>query len=220
MNSGLAGAHHELGLLLRQKGDLEAAAGEFSKAVEIDPHNEGSFLNLSEVLRRQGKLTEAEAAMEKFRNLRKQRDIDYRVQLYNEDGILSGEEGDLRRAVGYFQSAIELRPDNSEFRRNLAMAFFMKGELNESRRGWETAISLAPQDWQAYYGLGLVMAAEGDLKGSIKQLEWAVQLNPEYAEAYYLLSRVYGEAREEKKAQDALARALALDPGVGQRMKN
>ena len=160
MNSTLAD-HYQLGLLLREKGELEAAVEEFQKAVEIDPDDEASFLNLSAVLRRQGKESEADKAFDSFRKLREHRDIDDRVQRYNDEGILPEDAVTSKLQAAKFRSALDLRPQNLELRRNLAMALFMNGQLSDSRREWETAVRLGPRDWQAYYGLGLVMAARG-----------------------------------------------------------
>ena len=47
-----------------------------------------------------------------------------------------------------------------------------------------------------------------------------MQLNGQFADAYYLMSKVYREAKEEEKAQTAVARALAIDPDVEKNMEN
>ena len=171
-------AHYELGLLLRQKGDLEAAATEFRRAIELSPSDGPSLLNLAQILGLQGKTEESHQAMQRFVALRKDRDTLRTVQLYNDTGIRMVEQGDVNAGIGYFRASIELSPDSSDMHRNLAKALFQAGKLEEAGKEYETTIRLNPRDWQAHCGLGEVLAQQDRLPESIKEVETGTQLNP------------------------------------------
>jgi superkiller protein 3 len=153
----------------------------------LSPADRPSFLNLAQILGRQGKAEESQEVMRKFQELRKNRDAVRMVQVYNDGGIRLAERGNLNSAIDYFRAAVDLRPDYSEFHRNLAKALFQAGKLEEAAKEYETAIRLNPPDWQAHCGRGEVLAQQDRVADGIKEVETATQLNPRYAEAYDLL---------------------------------
>jgi tetratricopeptide (TPR) repeat protein len=197
---------------LRQKGDLEAAAREFRRAIELSPSDGPSLLNLAQILGLQGKTEESHQAMQRFVALRKDRDTLRTVQLYNDTGIRMVEQGDVNAGIGYFRAAVDLSPNSSEMHRNLAKALFQAGKLKEAGEEYTTAIRLNSRDWQAHCGLGEVLAQLDRLPESIKEVETGTQLNPSSAQAYHLLARVYQQAHDPARAEAAMARAKSLDP--------
>jgi Flp pilus assembly protein TadD len=202
--------HYELGLVLRQRGELDKAAGEFRQAIELSPSDGPSFLNLAQILGLQGKTAESQEVMRKFGEVRKNREAARQALLDNDTAIGLVERGELKAGIDHFRAALGLRPEDSELHRNLALALYRVGELGEARKEYETAIRLNPHDWQAHCGLGEVLAKQNHLAESIKEVENAVQLNPNYAEAYQLLNRLYRQANSPANAAAALARAQSL----------
>src|SRR5439155_20764359 len=126
-------------------------------------------------------------------------------QAYTDTGIRLAEGSDLNAGIGYFQSAVDLRPDYSEFRRNLAKALFQAGKLEEAGKEYGAAIRLNPRDWQAYCGLGETLAEQDRVLDGIKEVEYAVQLNHRYAQAYDLLGGRYQRVGDSSRAAAALA---------------
>jgi len=178
----------------------------------LSPVDGPSLLNLAQILGRQGKTAESQEVMQKFRDLRKNRDAFRMVQVYTDTGIRLVQGGDLAAGIGYFRAAVDLRPDYSEMHRNLARALFQAGELDEAGREYQTSIRFNSRDWQAHYGLGEVLAQQDRVADGIKEIENAVQLNPRYVEAYYLLNRLYQQANEPARAAAALVRAGLVKP--------
>jgi len=198
--------------------ELEGAAGEFRKAIKLSPADGPSLLNLAQVLGLQEKTKASQEAMHKFRKLRENRDTLRMAQAYNDTGIRLAEGSDLSAGIGYFRSAVDLRPDYSEFRRNLAKALFQAGKLEEAGKEYGAAIRLNPRDWQAYCGLGETLAQQDRVLDGIKEVEYAVQLNPRYAQAYDLLGRLYQRVGDAARAEAALARAKSLEPPTNLQM--
>ena len=199
-----------MGLLLRQRRELESAAGEFRKAIALSPADGPSLLNLAQILGLQAKAAESQEVMRRFRDVRKNRDAARQAQVDNDTAIRLVERGDLNAGIGYFRAALDLRSDDSELHRNLALALFRGGEFAEARKEYETAIRLNPRDWQAHCGLGEVLARQNYLADAIKEVDNAVQLNPRYAEAYQLLNRLYRQTHDPTKAAAALEQAQLL----------
>jgi len=191
--------------------ELEGAAGEFRKAIELSPADGPSLPNLAQLLGLQGKTKASQEAMRKFRKLRE-------AQAYNDTGIRLAEGSDLNAGIGYFRSAVDLRPDYSEFRRNLAKALFQAGKFEEAGKEYDTAIHLNPRDWQAYCGLGETLAQQDRVLDGIKEVEYAAQLNPRCAQAYDLLGRLYQRVGDAARAEAALARAKSLEPPTNLQM--
>jgi Flp pilus assembly protein TadD len=200
-----------MGLLLRQKGELESAAAEFRKAIELSPADGPSLLNLAQILGLQGKTSESQEVMRRFAELRKDRDALRSAQLYTDTGIRLAERGDLNGGIGYFRAAVDLSPDDSVMHRNLAKALFQAEKLEEAGREYQTAIRLNPRDWQAHCGLGEVLAQQDRVADGIKEVETGTQLNPRSAQAYDLLGRLYQRANDTARAEAALARAKSLE---------
>ena len=198
--------------------ELENAAGEFRKAIKLSPADGPSLLNLAQILGLQGKTKASHEAMRQFRELRENRDTLRMAQAYNDTGIRLAEGSDLNAGIGYFQSAVDLRPDYSEFRRNLAKALFQAGKLEEAGKEYGAAIRLNPRDWQAYCGLGETLAQQDRVLDGIKEVEYAVQLNPRYAQAYDLLGRLYQRVGDAPRAEAALAQAKSLEPPTNLQM--
>src|SRR5439155_21483097 len=159
----------------------------------------------------------SQEVMRRFRDVRKNRDAARQAQVDIDTAIRLVELGDLNAGIVYFRAALDLRSDDSELHRNLALALFRGGEFAEARKEYETAIRLNPRDWQAHCGLGEVMAEQNHLADGIKEVESAVQLNPRYAEGYFLLNRLYQQVDDPRSAATALARARSLESQVNTR---
>ena len=60
MNPKNADLYYNLGLVFHQQGDLEAAAAEYKKAIEIDPQHFDAYYCLGNIYTEQGDLKTAE----------------------------------------------------------------------------------------------------------------------------------------------------------------
>jgi Flp pilus assembly protein TadD len=189
---------------------LDPAAEELRKAIELSPRDGPALLSLAQILAQQGKTSESQEVMSRFREARNNRESVRTAQLENDTAIRLVERGELKAGIDHFRTAVGLRPDDSQFHRNLALALYQAGGFAEARREYETAIHLNPQDWQAHCGLGEVLAKQNHLIEGIKEVEEAVQLNPNYAPAFHLLNRLYTQANNPAKAAAASARARSL----------
>jgi len=106
--------------------------------------------------------------------------------------------GGFKKAVEYFQAAIDKEPDYAEAYAGLADAYrFQMNELPpeevmpKARSAAEKALSLNPNLAEAHASLGLIIPYfDWDWESARKHFERAIELNPNYATAH----QWYGEA--------------------------
>ena len=112
----LAEASNDLGALLAQGGDLEAAIARFRAALASTPDYPDALNNLGYALLLTGHDEEARALYEKALAL--QPDF---PEALNNLGLLFGRAGDLDGAERYFRDALARRDDYGEAANNLAL---------------------------------------------------------------------------------------------------
>ena len=111
LNPNYAMTHNNLGVTLRDQGDLDGAIAEFRQALRLNPHEELALGNLGNALDHKGDL---DGAIAQFQELSRQRPrlaiAHFRL------GQLLEKKGEPRRAVREFREAVDLAPENRQFR--------------------------------------------------------------------------------------------------------
>jgi|GEM_PF-3877911 len=83
------------------------------------------------------------------------------AELYNNIGIALIRRDELDDALQYLTRAVELDPEHSDFRFNLAACYAQKEANDEAIRNFREAIDLRPNDYQALYWLGRTLERAG-----------------------------------------------------------
>ena len=86
-------------------------------------------------------------------------------------------QGDWERAAELFGRAVEIQPDDPDYRTNYGQALLRMGQHDDARRQLEQAIRLNPNRARPYEPLAQVMLAEGDTLGAIGALERVIALS-------------------------------------------
>lgn len=120
--------------------------------------------------------------------------------------------GDLSTAQGYFERAVELAPNNAQYRVYLARFSI---QYNVDVRGMGLAASrqavlLAPEDPSALDVMGWTLANLGDNASAERFLQQAIQKDTTFALASLHLAQVYLNQQEIAKAYPYLKRAESL----------
>lgn len=130
-------------------------------------------------------------------------------------------------AIPAARRAVELRPEASEHHRILGVLCgqVIPGNLLLAAKyarcasgSLEKAIQLAPNRWENYLSRGvgnyyLPEAFGGGVEKAIQDFRKAIELNGKSAEAYLWLGIALRKAGRNGEAREALAKALALNPG-------
>jgi tetratricopeptide (TPR) repeat protein len=127
-------------------------------------------------------------------------------------GIWLQQTGRAPEAVGAFEAALRLEPDDPEIHGNLGIALAMVGRGAEARRHLERALALAPESPQAHSNLANALAAAGDLAAAADHYRTAVRLKPRFADAENNLANVLAQQGAVDEAIRHYEAALAADP--------
>jgi len=207
-----------LGVLLAEKGDLDAAGEALQKALAVDPDNLFAMKWLGILALRRGNRDEAEKYFTAMC------DIDPgNAQATAWQGVALLRSGDRVAAVKRFALASAADDADPGLHYLLSLAY-MALELPENARlELETTLELRPTDVPALTRLGALFYRQG--QRDLAEAAWrqAMAVDPEYAEARFFLSRSLSDqalaAQAEGngiKAQRLWLLALEADPANGE----
>ena len=167
-NADRAESHVNLAVLHVNSGDLDKAEEAYLKAIEIDPWFPGTYVNLADLYRMQGRDAEGE------RTLREALD------LYPDSGDLHHVLGlnliRLQRpveALGELKLAAETMPESARYAYVYAVALLDSGEPQQGLKVLEEAHRRHPTDRELLVGLVSINRSSGDLDTA---LEYAYKL--------------------------------------------
>lgn len=204
-------AHHNVGTLMMQRGDLTSARQEYEAALAIDPTDPKTMADLGTVLLRLG---HADEAMEKYEGAL-QIDPDYAEASYDLGNALR-EAGRLPEAIDRYRQALKLDSNYAEAHNNLGSALVQSGRVEDGMDEYAVALTLDPNYAEAHYNLGSALMEAGRVPGAMEEFEIALRIDPNYAEA---MSNLGNALMRQGKYSDAILEyraALAIDSGIAE----
>jgi tetratricopeptide (TPR) repeat protein len=149
------------------------------RCLALQPDSAEAHYVLGEVMKEEGKQTEAAAAFVEVDRLhRRSSEYAEAVTQYNL-GLQDLDQKNLIAAREAFQKALSLRPEFAEAHTNLGGVLLDLGEVESAIAHFRTAIDLRPNDARAHYNMGLALTKKGDLEGAQKELHQAHEIDPE-----------------------------------------
>jgi tetratricopeptide (TPR) repeat protein len=200
-------AHNNLGLKYFDRGQLDAAVGEFRKALGIDaqlaePHN-----NIGNVLVRQQRLADAIAEYQIAL------DIDpYYSRAHNNLGNALFQSGRIDDAIAHYRRALEIDPTYVDATNDLGAALLRKGNPADAVAQARKALALAPQNADAHNTLGNALYQQGAMAEAAAEYRAAITIDPKNAKAHNSLGNVLNQTGDVEGALAEYQTALALDP--------
>ena len=140
-----------LGRNLLSLSKTDEAIHHLQIAVGVSPNNQDALYSLAQALSRAGK-PEAKLYMERFEELKQQREIDDRVQTLGSYGLEAANARDWPQAVAHFKEAIDLCgqcASSADLHRNLGLIYILKGDVVEGKRELEITLKIKPNDTDA-----------------------------------------------------------------------
>ncbi|MDX1624707.1 MAG: adenylate/guanylate cyclase domain-containing protein, partial [Gemmatimonadota bacterium] len=144
----------------------------------------------------------------------------YRLYAQGRELLDPRTEESMRRAVGYFERAIDRDPDYAAAWAGLAEALALlesyayptpEGSI-EPERAALRALELEPDLSRGHVALAILAHLDRDNAAAIERLQRAVELRPSYAQAHNLLSWMYLVSGRAEAAYESAKRAVELDP--------
>ncbi len=184
------------------------AEAAYRKAIEIDPHDRTTYINLINVLLANDRLAEVDAvfvASDKYLTADDDLLASTLSQLYDDIRLDHAErlaatqshrmkasswanlslaaiymrEGKNRVAVDWLNRAAQLDKEYAEPHILLSDAYLKLSRLNEALKAAEQAVSLDPENGSAFYRRACALARLGRTKAAMADLEKAVELDPD-----------------------------------------
>ena len=131
---------------------------------------------------------------------------------YIRRGNRARNEGRQQDAMGEYQRATEVDPENAAAYAALGLIHSDQGHFEEALKNYSKAIELDPNYALAYYNRGVVYKELGQLEKALKNYNKAIELDPDYALVYNNRGIVYKELGYPEKALRDYNTAIKLDP--------
>ncbi len=200
-------ANRILGNLAGHAGDLRSAEEFFRKVISADPHAYDAAEWVANIHRATGRIGSAINICQGL--------IKMRPELpgpYSCIGLCYLDRGTPEEALPFLDKAVHIAPESPTFHYNLALAYSRVGNSEEAKSEYKSAVSLAPDIAGFQRSLGKFLHEQRDYKEAASCLQKLVELEPT-ANNYALLAASLDGAGLGAQAEDALKRALALEPG-------
>jgi tetratricopeptide (TPR) repeat protein len=114
-------------------------------------------------------------------------------------------------AAKQWREALKLSPGNAHIRKELAIALFHMGDLEEARALFDGLLQLEPDDPDLNYFLGDTLLNSQNPQQAIPYLEKAIRRNPQLLGAQKSLGLAYMQTGQAAKAISHLKQALPID---------
>jgi tetratricopeptide (TPR) repeat protein len=124
-------------------------------------------------------------------------------------GAVLGMERKLEESNTYLLRALQLHPDDSASRRNLASNQYQLGQLQAAKANLQKVLKTVPDDKAAILLLGMVSEESKDYAAAVKWLTAAPDQVHRRPEAVVALGRAYYNTGEKEKARETLKDLLA-----------
>ncbi len=121
-------------------------------------------------------------------------------------------EGDFTKAIGCFDKAIELNPDDPDAYNNKGSALDRLGEYPQAIECYDKAIELNPDDPDAYNNKGSALDRLGEYRQAIECFDKAIVLNRNDPYAYFFKGYALNKLGEYAKEIECYDRAIELTP--------
>ncbi len=132
-------AHHNLGIALYKKGQIEEAVNQYREALRLEPDDAEPHYDLGAALAVKGQTGDAIQQFQEAIQL----EPDY-AEAHSNLGTALAREGQIDEAIGQYREALRLQPDNAEFHYDLGAALGIKGQIDEAIRQFQETLRLKP----------------------------------------------------------------------------
>ena len=125
-------------------------------------------------------------------------------------------EGRTQDAIGQYEEALRLNPNDPLVPVNLATALLRAGRFEESIGYFEQALRIDPDEAQTHYSLGVAWVKLGRPGQAAGPLRQAVRIDPDHAEAHLILGNVLFDQGKAPEAIGHWEQALRIKPAFAE----
>jgi len=163
-------AHHFVGRLLADRGELDRAIEHLRLSVEINPEST-TFSDLGSALAIRGQLDEAirnfQAALARNPTLSKAH--------FNLGSALAL-QGRVTEATAHFEAALRIKPDYAQAYLNLGKVWAAQGQLDNAIEFFRRALQIDAESAEAHQSLAMALAEQGKRDEAMWHYQEAVRM--------------------------------------------
>jgi tetratricopeptide (TPR) repeat protein/predicted membrane-bound spermidine synthase len=131
---------------------------------------------------------------------------------YVRDAVKAANDGDLARAVKYFERALEISPRNPDLHFNMGIAYLQLGLPADAIQAFEAALESDPGHFDARRQIGTIYMQLNQIEKAIKHWRILKQFYPERSSVHYDLGHAFAALEQMKEATDHWVEAIRLEP--------
>jgi tetratricopeptide (TPR) repeat protein len=199
--------HTNLGVVLSDIGNHQAAIAHYTRALRIKPDFAEAHNNMGSALVEQGKLKKAMVHYTRALQTRP----NY-AEAHNNLGAAFYKQGRLKKAIQHYSEALRIRPLYAEAHNNLGAALDEQGRLKEAIDHYSTALRIRPDYPDAHNNLGVALAIQGKHETAARHFLEALRLKPNFAEAHCNLGNAMVNQGKLQQAVASYTEALRINP--------
>jgi tetratricopeptide (TPR) repeat protein len=163
-------AYNNLGLIYAGINLNDKALAMYSKALEIKPDIEQTWLNIGNLQLKLGKTAEAAECYQKALNIRP----DY-TEAHNSLALLLTKKGQTGDAMEHLLAVQNVAPDDARNYNNLGIVLINKGQTADAISNFRKALALEPDDTNILENLVAALIQENKLEEVASVLEKAIK---------------------------------------------
>lgn len=195
------------GILLRHRREYDAAMADYEAALALDAHSALALAGRGNLYLAMNDETRARA------------DFDAAVAANpHQTEALAGEAmfdmraGDYTAAIAACSTALSADPQFEYVLELRAHSYWRMGRKDLAVADFSEAIRQSPTEIPLYGSKATILSEEGKTSAAIRQAELVTAANPKSPEAYLVAGAIYRSFHEDRQAQAAFDRAVAVTP--------
>lgn len=178
-----------------RKGEYKKAEETIHFGMKAFPENVPLKISYCRLLGMKSDFTSMERRLKKIRPV-VANDV---AQVYNLYGLLEGEKGKYRRAMEYFQKALEVVPGLVDARANMAILLWRQGRTGDAIALLKNAIKRNPYEADYHFQLGNMMLGSNRAI-AFREYKLALELDPNHIDAARSLETHFRQYATKPKA--------------------
>ena len=196
-----------LGKSLLRKRRWAEAAKVLEEARTLLPKFAGTYVDLAQAFRMQGRLKEARAVVDRGLGL-----APANAGLWEEGGLVLQQLGDVPAARAALERARTLHPKAVRARLALSALYRDEGRLTDAITEVREAVSLEPRFGDGWNALGVLLAATGQEAEAVQAFQSALEVRPDDPDVLFSLAELQLRTGRSAEALLLLDRISSLSP--------
>ena len=197
-----------LGIIAHSRGDLQAAARYFERAVALNSAYTEALLNLAVTYNDLGRYEAARQIHSKVRKLGNAGSVQIDpfargkiANMHADLGQAYAEAGIVHEAIEQYLKAVQLCPTFADLRARLGTLYRDAGDLARAREQYEAAKAANPKYAPARVLLGVTLFSLGDSAAAVSEWREVLEIDPDNksAQMYVRMLDTQAQARESSR---------------------